>query len=138
MGEAQGGAELAELVADRPGAGTLDAFNGKVFEQYGEHKTRRLMEMELPVARSGDWLNEKMAGNFAGRATAAVVGGLIGAGSGLILGGLGIARIGTRFTGILTENLTRHALGQLPKHYLTEQILKRDYDGSARRGAACG
>ena len=108
------------------GAGRLDSFNEKLFQRYQPPSQEALMEVEAPLVKLPIALQESWAGSWA-EPLSPLAGALTGAAAGL-LGGLGVgASWGQKFGGLLAENATRDAFGQLPPNPHVEQSLAGEH-----------
>lgn len=117
------GVALGARVGYQAGAGTHDEFQQQLTEHYGEHKAQSFAKLVKPLT----WVGSKVSGLVGEHLVSGLVGGLAGA----VLGGLGGAYQTGKWVGQMggqyAKHMTMDAAGELPSHYLTEQILQRDY-----------
>lgn len=116
------GAVLGGFWGAKAGAGTLDKFNQSVAEKYGPSKAHSLQHLQSILVAPGRKLNE-----LSGRVLGSLAGGLAGMGLGLAGGAAFSFRFFGGFAGLAAQNMTKDALGELPVHYHTEQILRGSY-----------
>lgn len=118
-----GGAALGARLGYVAGSGQTQEFETQLRENYGEHKQESFSKLVKPLTATGRFLADKVGGNL--------VTGVLGAGVGLVLGALGAAYQTGKWFGEMGAGGFEHAAmdscGELPPHYLTEQILARDY-----------
>lgn len=126
------GAVLGTVWGAKAGLGSLDTFNQSIREKYGDHKTDSLMRVQAPAAAVGKRVHSAVLSATGSRVLAGVAGGLLGTVAGGLAGGVGGGlfsyKFGSVFGGLYLQNLTKDALGELPTHYRTEQILRHDYN----------
>ncbi|MBX3171827.1 MAG: membrane protein insertion efficiency factor YidD [Candidatus Eremiobacteraeota bacterium] len=116
------GAVLGGFWGARAGAGTLDRFNQGVAAKYGPSKAHSLQHLQSVLVAPGRKLNE-----LSGPVVGSLAGGLAGIGLGLAGGAAFSYRFFGGFAGLAAQNLAKEALGELPVHYHTEQILRSRY-----------
>ena len=125
------GAALGAFWGAKAGAGTLDDYNQEVREKYGDHKTDRFQEVQAPLTAAGtkvrEVITEKTGSTILGKVAGSVAGTVAGAAIGLVGAGYFGYRFFGGFAGVGLQNLAKDALGELPTHHHTEQILRRDY-----------
>jgi putative membrane protein insertion efficiency factor len=125
------GAVLGGIWGAKAGAGTLEEFNGKVREKYGDHKAKSLERIQQPLTAPGNKVREKVENVTGSKFLAKIAGSVAGTVVGATMGGLGAVYFGYKFgggfAGLGLQNLSKDSLGELPTHHHTEQILRRDY-----------
>lgn len=131
LGAAPIGAALGAIWGGKAGAGTLDAFNDRVEEKYGHHKTESLKKIQSPLAEAGKLVHQKIEDWTGSKALAGAAGAVAGTVVGTTLGALGAAAFSFRyfggFAGLGLQNVVKDYAGELPVHHHTEQLLRRDY-----------
>lgn len=116
------GAVLGGFWGAKAGAGTLDEFNQGVAVKYGSDKAHSLGHLQSILVAPGRKMNE-----LSGRVLGSLAGGLAGIGLGLAGGAAFSYRFFGGFAGLASQNLAKDAVGELPVHYQTEQILRESY-----------
>lgn len=116
------GAVLGGFWGAKAGAGTLDQFNQAVAAKYGPDKAHSLQHLQSVLVAPGRKMNE-----LSGRVLGSLAGGLAGIGLGLAGGAAFSYRFFGGLAGLASQNLAKDALGELPVHYQTEQILQASY-----------
>ena len=116
------GAVLGGFWGAKAGAGTLDSLNQQVAAKYGPDKAHSLQHLQSMLVAPGRKLNE-LSGSLLG----SLAGGLAGMTLGLAGGAAFSYRFFGGFAGLASQNLVKDAVGELPAHYHTEQILRESY-----------
>ncbi len=106
----------------KAGAGSLEAYNDGVRAKYGAHQTQALERLQSNFTGAATAVRENL-----GKTAGAVAGAVTGAALGLAGGAVYCFNYFGGMAGIGLQNLAKSALGELPVHYHTEQILRRDY-----------
>lgn len=115
-------AALGGMWGFRAGLGNLSELNLELSKTYGSTKVGALEKVENRLAAPGAHVGQAL-----GPVAGALTGALSGAALGLLGGGLFSYRFFGGFAGLAAQNMAKDALGELPLHYQTEQILKRGY-----------
>lgn len=124
------GAALGAVWGGQAGGGKLEAANDKLRETYGQVKVEALEQLQSPLthpAAAVGKYSERLLGKRVGSVVGQAAGALMGAGLGLAGGALFSYRFFGSFAGIAAENMAKDAVGELPVHYHTEQILRTGY-----------
>ena len=124
------GAVLGGLWGGKAGAGTLSSYNEELRRKYGREKIHALEGLQNHVTAPGSKVTEKLepvVGRTVARVAGTIAGGVAGSAMGLLGGALFSYRFLGGMAGIATQNVTKDALGELPVHYHTEQILLKSY-----------
>lgn len=116
------GAALGGWWGFQAGLGRLEAKNDALRDVYGDVKVQALENLQKPLTSVG-----RRVGKSLGTIAGATAGAVSGAALGLLGGGLFSYRFFGGFAGLAAQNLAKDALGELPVHYRTEQILRRGY-----------
>lgn len=108
------------------GKGQLDAFNQTLFDRYQPASPEAVMEVEAPLVKTPIRWQQALQGTVA-EPLSGVLGGLTGAGLGLLGGAaVGVSR-GQKWAGLMAANATRDAFGMLPPNPNVEKSLASEH-----------
>lgn len=127
------GMAAGALLGYQAGAGKLDAFNDRLFERYQPPSQEAFMEVEVPLVRTPIRWQQSLQGTWAAPLSG-ILGAVAGTATGLV-GGIAVGLSwGQKFGGLLGENATRDAFGELPPNPLVEQSLSGEHSLQTREG----
>ena len=124
------GAVVGGLWGAKAGAGSLSAYNREIEAKYGSEKARALVGLQSPITTPGETVSRKLEpllGKTVAHSLGSVAGALTGSAAGLFGGAVFSYRFFGGFAGLAAQNAAKDALGELPVHYHTEQILESSY-----------
>jgi putative component of membrane protein insertase Oxa1/YidC/SpoIIIJ protein YidD len=124
------GAALGGVFGWDAGRDRLDMRNQRLERKYGASKTNQLKKLETltggAAVKTRERVTQLTGSGWLGRGVGALIGGLTGAALGALGGGLKGMQEGGFFISLLSENLVRDRLGNLPPVYETERLLAAD------------
>lgn len=125
------GAAVGAYAGYQAGSGQIDKKIASMREKYNDSVVRGYLNIAEPVGMPGYRLHNAVLARTGSETLAKVVGGVGGTLVGLTLGTLGSAwqgfTWGRTFGGLWAGNRAKEALGYLPAHPETLEILQKDY-----------
>lgn len=127
------GIAMGATLGTKAGMSTINSdINVPLLRKYSDDSVRQFVKIENVLCKpAGE--SYRISKEHLGSETAAkIIGGVIGAVTGTILGAAGAMwkgySWGSRFAGLFGENYIKDKLGELPKHPITENILHHCYN----------